>query len=135
VSAAQEPRYGGGSAGSRRPLELAFAGLGVGLGALLFAGSLAEGGHSAWPGLAAGAAGALLAWLAVGGLLERTRRRLDSGAASVLGLYAEGAALLLAALAIALPPVSFLAVAGFLLLLVRGRGQASGKYAGLRILR
>jgi hypothetical protein len=126
---------GSQSASSRRPLELALAAVGLAFGALLFAGSLAEGGREAWPGLIAGAACALLAWVAIGGVLERTRRRLDSGAASMLGLYAEGAALLLAALAIALPPLSFLALAGFVLLLVRGRRQASGKYAGLRILR
>jgi hypothetical protein len=120
---------------ARRPLDLALAGAGLALGALVFAGSLAEGGRAAWPGLIAGSASALLAWLAVGGLLERTRRRLDPGAGSLLGLYAEGAALLLAALAVALPPLSFMALAGFLLLLVRGRTQAGGKYAGLRILR
>jgi hypothetical protein len=126
---------GGGGAGARGPLELALAALGLGLGGLLFAGSLADGGHAAWPGLPAGAVCAGLAWLALGGLLDRTRRRLDSGAASMLAVYAEGAALLLAALAIALPPLSFLALAAFLLLLVRGRRQAGGKYAGLRILR
>ncbi|MFN2615781.1 MAG: hypothetical protein ABR581_01515 [Thermoleophilaceae bacterium] len=126
---------GSGAAASRGPLQLALAALGLGLGALLFAGSLADGGHAAWPGLIAGAACALLAWLALGGLLERTRRRLEPGAASMLALYAEGAALLVAVIAIALPPLSFLALAGFLLLLVRGRRQAGRRYAGLRILR
>jgi Domain of unknown function (DUF4126) len=119
----------------RRPLDLAVAAVGLALGGLLFAGSLAEGGRAAWPGLVAGALCAILAWMAIGGLLERTRRRLDPGGQSLLGLFAEGAALLLAALAIALPPVSFLALVGFLVLLVGGRRQADRKYAGLRILR
>jgi hypothetical protein len=119
----------------RRPLDLVVAGIGLALGALLFAGSLAEGGRTAWPGLVAGAACGLLAWAAIGGLLDRASRRLDPGAAAVLRLYAEGAALLLAAIAIALPPVSYLALVGFVVLLVGGRRQAGGKYAGLRILR
>jgi hypothetical protein len=123
------------SAPNRRPVELTLAALGLALGALLFAGSLAEGGREAWPGLLAGAACGSLAWMAVGGLLGRTRRRLDPGAASVLALYAEGAALLLAGVAIALPPLSFLALVGLCVLVVGGRRQASRKYAGLRILR
>ena len=123
------------SAPNRRPVELTLAALGLALGALLFAGSLAEGGREAWPGLLAGVACGALAWLAVGGLLGRTRRRLEPSAASVLALYAEGAALLLAGLAIALPPLSFLALVGFCVLVVGGRRQASRKYAGLRILR
>jgi hypothetical protein len=125
----------GGGERARRPLDLAVAGVGFALGALLFAGSLAEGGRSAWPGLLAGVACGILAWAAIGGLLERTRRRLDPSGAATLALYAEGAALLLAAIAIALPPASFVALVGFALLLAGGRRQAGRKYAGLRILR
>ena len=42
---------------------------------------------------------------------------------------------MLAAVAIFLPPVSFLALIAFALVLVRGRAAADRKYAGLRILR
>jgi hypothetical protein len=49
--------------------------------------------------------------------------------------YADGAALLLAAVAVFLPPVSILAIAAFVLLLVRGKEREGEKYAGLRILR
>jgi hypothetical protein len=52
------------------------------LGALLFAGSLAAGGHSAIPGLIAGVACAALAWAAVGGLLDRARARPGGGSRS-----------------------------------------------------
>ena len=45
------------------------------------------------------------------------------------------AALVLAAIAIFVPPVALLAFVAFVLLLVRGRGQDDRKYAGLRILR
>jgi hypothetical protein len=109
--------------------------LSVTLGALLFAGSLAAGGHSGIPGLVAGAACAALAFVAVFSLLTRAARRLDGEAASFLTVYADAAALVLAAVAIFLPPVSFLALIAFALVLVRGRAAADRKYAGLRILR
>jgi hypothetical protein len=142
--------YGAERSGPNRTLELAAAAIGLALGALLFAGSLAEGGSEAWPGIFAGVACGALAWAAVGGLLERTRARLaveergSGGAGSeangrapagFLAAYAETAALLLAALAIFLPPVSFLALAAFVFLLVRGGREGERKYAGLRILR
>jgi len=109
--------------------------LAVVLGALLFAGSLAAEGHSAAPGLVAGAAVALLAYVAVGGLLDRAARRVDEDAAGLLTVYADGAALALAAVAIFVEPVAYVAVAAFVFLLLRGRQQGERKYAGLRILR
>ncbi len=42
---------------------------------------------------------------------------------------------MLAAIAIFIEPVAFLALAAFVVLLVRGRAQDDRKYAGLRILR
>ncbi len=111
------------------------AALAVVLGALFFAGSLASAGHSAVPGLIAGAAVALLAYVAVGGLLERASRRLDASAAGLLSVYADGGALALTALAIFVEPAAYLALAAFVLLLGRGRQQGERKYAGLRILR
>jgi hypothetical protein len=128
--------YGAERSGANQLLvERGVLGLGLVLGALLFAGSLAAGDSVAWPGLIAGAACALLARAALGGLFERAARRLDEGAGGALTLYAEGTALLLAAIAIVLPPLSFLALAGFLLLLVKGGGAEDRKYAGLRVLR
>ena len=122
--------------GANRKLALRLtAALAVVLGALFFAGSLAAGGRSAVPGLIAGAAIALLAFVAVGGLLERASRRLDASAAGLLSVYADGAALALTALAIFVEPAAYLALAAFVLLLLRGRQQGERKYAGLRILR
>jgi hypothetical protein len=123
------------SGANRRAVARLGAGAGIVFGALLFAGSLAAGDSSALPGLAAGAACAALAFAAVGGLLDRAARRLDDSAAGFLTLYAEGAALLLAALAIFVEPVAFLALAAFVLLILKGRGGEDRKYAGLRILR
>jgi uncharacterized protein DUF4126 len=120
---------------SRDPVALALGLIGIALGALLFAGSLADGGHTDWPGLVAGAAVAALAYLAVGGLFARARRRLrgESGG-NLLDAYADVGALALAGLSILAPPVGLVAVAAFLFLLARSRGGGE-KYEGLRILR
>ena len=128
--------YGAERSGfDRRALRLGLAGLGVVLGAMLFAGSLAEGDTVSWPGLVGGAAAAALGFAAVGGLLERARARLDEGAAGLLNAYADAAALALAAIAIFVAPVAFLGLIALAVLLVRGRHEGDRKYAGLRILR
>ena len=123
------------SGANRRVVAVGSAVVAIVLGALLFAGSLAEGGSSGLPGLPAGAVCALLAYVAIGGLLERVAKRLDEPAAKLLTVYADGVALALAAISILLPPVSFVALAAFVLLLVKGRREQGRKYAGLRILR
>lgn len=128
--------YGGERSGiDRRALRFGVAGLGAVLGAMLFAGSLAEGDTISWPGLVGGAAAAALGFAAVGGLLERARARLDEGAAGLLNAYADAAALALAAIAIFVPPVAFLGLVVLAVLLVRGNREGERKYAGLRILR
>jgi hypothetical protein len=107
----------------------------LGIGALLFAGALADHTDTWWPGLLGGALFAFLAFRVSRELLARTRSRLDDEAASALTVYAEGAALLTAVLAILAPPLSLVA-AGFLIyLLVKSRRRQGEKYAGLRILR
>src|SRR5215213_6436365 len=90
----------------RGPLGAALAGIALGVGALLFAGTLADHSETWWPGLIGGIACALLAQVAVRDLLRRTRSRLEPDAREALTLYADGASLVLAALAIALPPIS-----------------------------
>jgi hypothetical protein len=124
------------SGANRRALSIATAVVSLVLGALLFAGSLAEGGDaSPVIGIVAGAGCAALAYVGVGGLLERAGRRLDESSAGFLAVFADGAALVLAAIAIFLPPVAFLALVAFAVLVVRGRADGDRKYAGLRILR
>jgi hypothetical protein len=118
------------------PLGATISGLGLGVGAVLFAAVLAAHGDSPWPGLAGGLACAALAQFAARGLLTRTRERLAAGAhRDALTVYVDGVALLLAALACFVPPVGYLAVAFFARLLLSGRRRAGEKYAGLRILR
>jgi len=119
----------------RSPVELGLLAVAVILGALLFAGSLAEGGVAWWPGLVAGGLCAALAYAAVAGLLGRARRRVDPSAAAILTVYAELFTLALASLSILIPPVSLVALVLFAVLLVRGRSAREQKFEGLRILR
>jgi len=117
------------------PAAATLAGIAAGIGGLLFAGSLADEGHALWPGLLAGVVCALLVQAATRGLLRRAGARLDPGARAALPVYADGASLVLAAVAILLPPLSLVALVFFAFLLVRGRGRDDEKYAGLRSLR
>lgn len=114
--------------------------LGIALGALMFGGSLAAGDETAWWGLIAGALCAALGYLAVAALFARARSRVAAqrdagGAAALIDVYAEGVALVLAALSLFVEPVGYLALVLFLVLLVRSRGEGAQKYGGLRILR
>lgn len=119
-----------------RVVERGLGVLGIVLGALLFAGSLAEGDEdAAWFGLPAGAICAALGFVAVATLFARARRRVEGGPAATLGVMADLAAVALAGLSILLPPAGLVALAVFAVLLVRSRGEADRKYGGLRILR
>ncbi len=119
----------------RSPGAAVLAAAGIVLGALLFAGSLARGHHAVWPGYIGGVICAVIGILATRPLFARVRARLDPGVALALPLYAEGVAVLLAALSVVAPPVGPVALALLLWLLVAGRRREGQKYAGLRILR
>jgi hypothetical protein len=126
----------GPDAANDGPFPAALLIIGFVLAALLFAGALAQHHrHVVWPGWIAGVLCAGLAAAATRPLLARVRARLDQQAASATILYAEGAALLLAVLAVVAPPVGPLALLAFLWLLLAGRRREGQKYAGLRILR
>jgi hypothetical protein len=115
--------------------EAAIGGVGLGLGALLFAGTLDDRHGTWWPGLLAGLLCAFIAQQGARSLVTRTRARLDAAAAGALFLYVEAVALLLAGLAVLIPPVSVLAIAFFIWLRLGGRRREGEKFAGLRILR
>jgi hypothetical protein len=106
---------------------------GIVLGALLFAASLDEAGESPWPGLAAGAACALLAVVVSRQVFAGASRRSDGSAG--LEAYFDAAAIVLAAVAIFLSPVSLVALAGLAWLALARRSRQARKYEGLRILR
>ena len=116
-------------------LENVLAACAVVVGAALFAGALADHSDTWWPGIPAGVLLAGLAFTAARSLYTRVSGRLDPDARGALPVYFEGTALLLAILAILLPPVSIIAI-GFLIWLLLGSRRREGeKYAGLRILR
>jgi len=124
--------------GARRvdPLAASLTGLAFGAGALLFGGTLAAHGDSAWPGVIGGLAVVGLSQRAVLPMFERARARLTDGAAKqALSVYLDAASLLLAALVALLHPLGYVALALLLWLLARSRARGEEKYAGLRILR
>jgi uncharacterized membrane protein YgdD (TMEM256/DUF423 family) len=118
-----------------RLVTFALAAVSLIVGALLFAGALAQDRHAAWPGLIGGVVCAGVGLMATRPLLERVRSRLDEQAAAMLPLFSESAALLGAVLTVLVPPVGVIVLALLLWLLFAGRGRAEQKYAGLRILR
>jgi hypothetical protein len=117
------------------PLGAVLAGIALALGALYFAGSLADQDYTWWPGLIAGVLCAALALATARVFFTRTRARLDSEAAQALPLYAEAAGLIVAGLSVLLEPLALVALAFLAWLLVGQRRREGQKYAGLRVLR
>jgi hypothetical protein len=118
------------------PLSASLAGLGLGAGAVLFAGTLAAHGDAWWPGLVGGFLVAGLAQRAAWPVIARVRARLsDRGAREALTVYLDAAALLAAALVAVLHPLGYVLVAALAWFAWRGRARGEEKYAGLRILR
>jgi hypothetical protein len=128
-----EPRR---SASGSEPLAASLTGLGLGAGALLFAGTLAAHGDAWWPGLVGGLLAAALAQRACGPVILRARSRLpDRGAREALTVYLDAASLALAALVALVHPLGYVAIALLVWFAWRGRARTDAKYAGLRILR
>jgi hypothetical protein len=118
------------------PLAATLAGLGLGAGALLFAGTLAAHGEVWWPGLVGGLLAAALAQRASGPVIARARLRLpDRAAREALTVYLDAVSLLLATLVALLHPLGYVAIALLAWFLWRVRARADDKHAGLRILR
>jgi hypothetical protein len=124
--------------GFRSPEAIALALCALALGALLFAGSLSARGtqhYVAWPGWIGGVLCAAVGLFATRPIFARARARLDAQSAGALSLYAEGAAVLLAALSVVAPPLGVIGLVALLWLWLAGRSRTDQKYAGLRILR
>ncbi len=128
--AADAPEHG------RSSLERVLLFVAVLLGALLCAGSVADGGGEPVLGLAIGAVCAGIGWFAAAALFGRARSRVsDSGAASLITVYADAAALAIAGLSLLFGPLALLVLVALLWLLFATRGRDDQKYAGLRILK
>ena len=126
----------GAGNGRNDPLAASLTGLGLGAGALLFAGTLAAHGDAWWPGLVGGLLAAGLAQRASWPVIVRARARLaDRAAREALTIYLDAAALVLAALVALLHPLGYVLVALLAWFAWRGRARGDEKYAGLRILR
>lgn len=128
-------RFGSHELAARRPFTLVLAAAALALGALEFAGALAQDHYATWPGLIAGVACAALGALATVPLLARVRARLDAAAAAAIPLFAEGAATATAVLSVLLPGVGIIVAALLAWMVLAGRRREGQKYAGLRILR
>jgi hypothetical protein len=118
-----------------RPLLFTVLGLALAIGALQFAGSLAQNHYPIWGGVLGGVVCAALGAAATRPLLSRVSSRLDTQAALAVPLFAEGAAILIALLSAVAPPAGVIAVLLLAWLLVASRRRQDQKYAGLRILR
>jgi len=125
--------------GGRRALELPLLAASTLVGALIFAGSLAEKDYTWVPGIAAGAACVVLAYVTarafLGGARARLSARGEEGSANFLDYFAVAAGVALAALAVLVPPVSYVALAFCAWILIERRRRGARKYEGLRILR
>jgi hypothetical protein len=122
----------------RSPEAIALALCSLALGALLFAASLSARGtqhYVAWPGWIGGVLCAAVGLFATRPLFARARARLDAQAASAVTLYAEAAAVLLAALSVVAPPAGLIGLVALGWLWFAGRRREGQKYEGLRILR
>lgn len=126
---------GRGAALTTDAAQAALAGIGIGLGALLFAGSLDDRHDVWWPGIVGGILAALVASAAARRILGRVAGRLDADARRALPVYAEGAAIALAGGAILFPPLGILGLLFLAYLYAQGRRREGEKYAGLRILK
>jgi len=118
------------------PLAASLAGLGLGAGAVVFAGTLSAHGERVWPGLVGGILLAALGERVAGPVIAGARARLTERAVrEALTLYLDLAALLAAVLVALLHPLGYVLIALFAWFAVRTRNRGDGKYAGLRILR
>jgi hypothetical protein len=116
-------------------LASALAGLSLGAGGVLFAGTLAAHGETSWPGWVGGVLAAGVAQRAAYPVILGARRRLpDRGAREALTVYLDAASLLLAALVALLHPLGYVAVVLLAWFAWRVRGRGDERYAGLRVL-
>lgn len=137
---------------ARTPVLLLLAAI----GAIVFAASLAEEGYTAWPGLVAGALAAAATAMVAGDVLDGAIRRAKAAGAGRGGLGRDAgdgtttpeadaanalvvgftvAGVIVAALALLVPPVSVVVALVIITVALGRRRKAGEKYEGLRVLR
>jgi hypothetical protein len=102
-------------------------------GGILFAISLSNRDHAAWPGVPLGIVVALFAFGVVSAVVAGAQRR--AGGASSIGLIVAVIALAVAALSVLVEPFGLAALAALVWLASARRRRARRKYEGLRVLR
>jgi hypothetical protein len=126
-------RPGGRAMEAGRPYQAACAIA----GALLFAGSLANGGETGWPGLVAGAVVGLIGYLALGRLFMRANQRLfaagDPGI--LLGIGRDVLTVVLTVAIVLADVIGYAVFVAAVVLILMARRREGEKYEGLRVLR
>ena len=118
------------------PLAAAIAGLGLGAGAVLFAGTLAAHHDAWWPGLIGGLLAAALGQSAVAPVISRARLRLpDRAAREALTIYLDAASLVRRRWCACSIRSAMWPRACSAWLALGSRARSAERYAGLRILR
>jgi hypothetical protein len=123
----------GGASGRRGAVGIALAAAAAIGGGILFAISLSNRGHPAWPGVPLGILIALFAFGVVSAVVAGAQAR--ARGASSIGLIVAVIALIVAALSVLLEPFGLVAFAALLWLASARRRRAQRKYEGLRVLR
>ena len=114
-----------------RPLEIGLALTSCVLGALLCAGAFSAAQGQSWIGIIVGALCAALGFVAVARLLARARARAEASVAPLFAVYGDVIALVLAAVAIFVPPLALVALVAFVVLLVRSRSEHGSEVRGV----
>jgi hypothetical protein len=123
----------GGASGRRGAIGVVLAAVAAIGGGILFAISLSNRDHTAWPGVPLGILIALFAFGVVSAVVAGAQAR--ARGASSIGLIVAVVALIVAALSVLVEPVGLVAFAALLWLASARRRRAQRKHEGLRVLR
>ncbi len=123
----------GGASGRRGAIGILLAVTAAIGGAILFAISLSNRDHPAWPGVPLGILIAVFAFGVVSAVVAGAQAR--ARGASSIGLIVAVIALVVAALSVLVEPVGLVAFAALLWLASARRRRAQRKHEGLRVLR
>jgi hypothetical protein len=122
-----------GASGRRGPIGVLLAVPAAIGAAILFAVSLSNRDHPAWPGVPLGIIIAVLAFGVVSAVVAGAQARAKG--ASSIGLIVAAIAVIVAVLSVLVEPVGLVALLALLWLASARRRRAQRKYEGLRVLR